>query len=114
MPASTEVRLARAIRPFPTPLLVRVLTRVHELVSDLAVETGRALDPQPVEVVRWRQSLGAIADALDAINGAVGEAQAACALLFDSAEQDYDRAVQAVLAMFDGLREEAEGSSNAV
>jgi hypothetical protein len=37
LPASTEVRLARAIRPFPVPRLLRALSRVHELASDLAV-----------------------------------------------------------------------------
>jgi hypothetical protein len=114
LPASTEVRLARAIRPFPVPRLLRALSRVHELASDLAVETGRALDPQPVEVIQWRQSLGYVSNALEAMDAAVSEARTVCMSLFDSAERDYDVAIRAALAMLDGLREGAQEPANAV
>jgi hypothetical protein len=103
LPASTEVRLARAIRPFPVPQLLRALVPVHQLASDLAVETARMLDPQPVDVIEWRQALGHLADALDAIEVAAGGAKATCMGLFDSAEKDRERAISAATFMLEGL-----------
>lgn len=108
MPASTEVRYARLLRPFSTRRLQDALYHVLADSAAISHELERLLREPPTTPEPWTESLFRLADLLASLVERCEDAMPKVDRLAEDAPGDFRRAVTAMEHMIAGLRDEPQ------
>jgi hypothetical protein len=104
--ASTEMRHARLLQPFPTKRLADAIYQVTATATGIDQRVTRLLINPHVTVQAWCDELDAVRDELETLAEHCSMAFAKVGVIFDSADADWSRAIDAATAMLRGLAEE--------
>lgn len=103
---SPEVRHARLLKPFPVKRLNdRVLYQLLSQAADIGHEAQRLLINPPTTPEPWCEALTSIGTKIETLADLCDDAAPLVELMMDSADGDFQRAVDAMAAMMRGMAE---------
>lgn len=103
--ASTELRYARLLKPFPTKRLADALYHVNAESAGISQELQRLLQNPPTTPEPWSDALWRLETALHLLIERCDEVLPVIVRMAEDAEPDFRRAVRAMEAILIGLRE---------
>lgn len=109
-----EVRYARAVRPFPLRRLTARLAALHRRCGYIAEATAELVAAEKDGPSAWRYWLGELMDCMDSLVEEASAVREELSKSYDSAPKDYERAVDAMLAIFRGLEGEWHDAAEGV
>lgn len=101
--SAPEVRHARAIRPFPTRRLLSGLARLQGRSAYIGEVMARLAASEADGPEAYRYELGEAIDCLEDLAEAARAMREECSYAWDSADGDWERAVDAMQVIIAGL-----------